>query len=120
MSLLLIFLLYAIAAGLLAQIRWLEMTPGVEALVSISASITALVAPIMIHGWLSQRFTLASVEAFTRDWCSSNHKEFERLEWFKNHFALTYREGQSETRRKFRVHFRLLSWRIRDVEWLDR
>jgi hypothetical protein len=111
--------LYAIAGFLLGVTRRLEMTSGVEALVSMSASIMALVAPVLIHGWLDRRFVMASVETSMRDWCSTHGKDFEQLERFKNHFALTYRDGPSKARRKFRVHFRPFRWTIRNVDWLD-
>ena len=119
MSLLLILALYAIAGVLLAQLRRIEMSPGVEAMVNISASVLALVAPIIVYSALNQRLTLTAVDKAARKWCAENGKEFERIEWFKNHVALTYRDGSSKPRLKFRVHFRRLSWRIRDIEWLD-
>jgi hypothetical protein len=119
MSLLLIVVLYATAVLLLAQVRALEMTPGVETLVSIAGSLSALVLPIIIYALIDRRFTQAAVDTVARQWCVANDKEFERAEIFKTHVALSYRDGPSKARRKFRVRFQWLSWKVREVEWLD-
>jgi len=60
------------------------------------------------------------VVAHARAWCEEHGETFERIDGFKNHYALISHDGPARKRRKFRCIFRLFSWRIRRFDWIDR
>ena len=105
---------------LLKLIVPLEMSNEVRLFFNVVGGIGALVIPIAVYSLIESKLTYRAVKQVSMSWCQDQNFEFEKVEIYKNHFALMYSESGKKLRRKFRVRFIPTTWYVRSVEWLDK
>lgn len=119
MAPLIIAALYGLALLLIKLGAGMEMGNELRLAFNIIGGIGALVVPIFVYSVIDQRLTQRAINLVGRQWCSDNNQEFQKVEMYKNHFALIYKESGKKLRRKFRVNFVFTTWQVKAVEWLE-
>ncbi len=94
-----------------------------ELIFSIASSIALLVAiigvPLFAYSYADMKLSQKAVDQVCLKWCSENNFEFVKVEIWKRHIALIYKENGKKQRKKFIAHFAFFSWKIKRVEWLN-
>lgn len=120
MAPLIIAALYGLMYILMKMMISLEMSNEVRLLFNIIGAISALIVPIAIYSFIDVRLTRRAINQVGQKWCLDQNVEFHKVERYKNHFALIYKESGKNIRKKFRVRFTITTWFVNTVEWLDK
>ena len=120
MAQLIIISLYGLMFLFIKILVPLEMSNEVRLAFNIVGGIGAIILPIVIYSLIDAKLTKRAVNIIGQNWCNENKKEFNKVEMYKNHFALIYQEAGKKARKKFRIHFTPTTWFVRSVEWLNK
>ncbi len=118
MALLLIASLYALVWFVFSLLVPIDMSNGVRLAFNIVGGISALVLPIVIYSFIDFYLSRRTVQNIGKEWCKENDKEYIKVDMFKNHFALVYKQNGKKERKKFRIRYVLTTWILESVEWL--
>lgn len=95
-----------------------------EFLISVALPIllfvVAVIGAIWIYSYIDLKLCQRALDAVGIKWCADNEKEFVKVEMWKNHMALIYKDSGKKMRRKFIAHFGVFTWKIKRVEWLEK
>jgi len=117
MAQIIIISLYGLMFLFIKMLVPLEMSNGVRLAFNIVGGIGALILPIVIYFLIDVKLTKRAVNIIGRNWCNENKKEFNKVEIYKNHFALIYQEAGKKARKKFRIRFTPTTWFVNFVRY---
>ena len=118
MSLVLLAMLYGLYFLLLPILVSLQFDGVVGLFFEIAVGVGALIIPLVVFVLIKFGVETRAKNKIGRRWCEENGVDFVRVDLFKNHEAIIYRERGKTKRQKLLVHFAFLTWKVKAIEWL--